>query len=365
MVISGEWPLSVQLTKSVEKKFRPGMLQWHPGHSHVLSAALRTALFHGEPSVAPWVWSMFDPVIGKDGSISGRTDSLASAGAALTLFDLCDTYHEERFMKAADAVMESLSHLPRTESGVFWHMREFPWQIWIEDAALYAPFMAEYGRRKGDEKITEDAVRQLVTVYETLRDSDTGLMYHAYDESRGQRWSDPETGLSPTFWSRAMGFYVLALLITSEHLNPESGDSKILAGIIRSLASSLLTYQDESGLWYQVTDAQRNKDNFPEVSASACFAVMYLRGVRLSILDQSYAEAGYRALDGIRRIYLTRSEDGTLHIDGISPSCGIGGNPYRDGSLKSYCHTSLLRDDLKGVVPLILALLEEEMARKS
>ena len=81
-------------------------------------------------------------------------------------------------------------------------MQEFPWQIWIEDTALYAPFMAEYGIRRGDDSIVEDAVRQLITIYETMRDPETGLLYHAYDESRGQRWADPETGLSPCFWSR-------------------------------------------------------------------------------------------------------------------------------------------------------------------
>ncbi len=362
MVIKGEQPLSLQLTKTIERKFIPGMLQWHPWHSLVLSAALKAALFHQDSSIAPWVWSMLDPVIGDDGTIKGEADTIYSAGAAVTLFDLYDIYHEERFMVAADHVMDELLKLPRTTSGVFWHKREFPWQIWLEDAACYAPFMAEYGVRKGDETITDDAVRQLITVYETLRDPKTGLLYHAYDESRGQRWSDPVTGQSPSFWSRAMGLYILAVIVTAERLPEGSADRKILSDIIRSIAAALLPYQDESGMWYQVTDRSRDRENFLESGASACFAVMYLRGVRLSILEPSYAEAGVRALDGIRRIYLTRNEEGALHIDGISPSCGLGGNPYLDGSLHSYCQGPLLRDDLRGAVPLILALLEEEIS---
>ena len=362
MIISREQPLSLQLAKSIEKRFRPGMLQWHPGHSMVLYAALRSALFHSDPTIAPWVWSMFDPMVNGDGSINGEADRIRSAGAALTLFSLYDIYHEERFMTAADSVMEALRHCHRTTSGVFWHMQEFPWQIWIEDTALYTPFMAEYGIRRGDDSIVEDAVRQLITIYETMRDPETGLLYHAYDESRGQRWADPETGLSPCFWSRGMGLYVLAVLVTLERLPENSADRKILADIVRSIAAALLPYQDESGLWYQVTDMARVKENFLETSASACFAVMYLRGVRLSVLDESYAASGVKALEGIGRIYLSRGEDSSVHIDGISPFCGLGGMPYSDGSVSSYCSAPPLHDDLRGAVPLILALLDQEIA---
>jgi unsaturated rhamnogalacturonyl hydrolase len=36
-----------------------------------------------------------------------------------------------------------------------------------------------------------------------MRDPQTGLYYHGWDESRDQRWADSTTGLSKNFWGRA------------------------------------------------------------------------------------------------------------------------------------------------------------------
>ena len=45
------------------------------------------------------------------------------------------------------------------------------------------------------------------------RDAKTGLLYHAWDESKEQKWANKETGTSPLFWARAMGWYADALLM--------------------------------------------------------------------------------------------------------------------------------------------------------
>ena len=44
------------------------------------------------------------------------------------------------------------------------------------------------------------------------RDAKTGLLYHGWDESKLQGWANPKTGLSPEFWSRSMGWYMMALV---------------------------------------------------------------------------------------------------------------------------------------------------------
>ena len=44
-----------------------------------------------------------------------------------------------------------------------------------------------------------------------LRDYDakTGLYHHAWDESKSQRWANPETGHSPNFWGRSIGLSLI------------------------------------------------------------------------------------------------------------------------------------------------------------
>jgi unsaturated rhamnogalacturonyl hydrolase len=40
----------------------------------------------------------------------------------------------------------------------------------------------------------------------------TGLLYHAWDQSKKERWANPQTGLSASLWARADGWYIMALV---------------------------------------------------------------------------------------------------------------------------------------------------------
>ena len=42
----------------------------------------------------------------------------------------------------------------------------------------------------------------------------------------------------------------------------------------------------------------------------------------------------------------------------IVGGCGLGGNPYRDGSYEYYINEKRVDNDTKGVAPFILAALE-------
>ncbi len=45
----------------------------------------------------------------------------------------------------------------------------------------------------------------------------TGLLYHGYDESKKEKWANKQTGLSPNFWARAMGWYGMGLVDVLEN----------------------------------------------------------------------------------------------------------------------------------------------------
>ncbi len=45
-------------------------------------------------------------------------------------------------------------------------------------------------------------------------------------------------------------------------------------------------------------------------------------------------------------------------IRNICGGCGLGGNPYRDGSYEYYVNEKRFDNDAKGVAPFILAAIE-------
>src|SRR6185369_11921103 len=103
-----------------------------------------------------------------------------------------------------------------------------------------APFYAEYVARFGPASDFDDVVLQLRATRARLRDPATGLLRHGWDESRLQRWADPETGRSPSFWTRSLGWYAMALVDTWEHLPAEHAGRRELAQILVELSQALL-----------------------------------------------------------------------------------------------------------------------------
>ncbi len=355
-------PLSILMAKSVEKRYQPGMMKWHYEHGLVLFASLKAAELHSDPTIYPWVYSMYDRLIEKDGTIDTYREgefNLDQINAGRALFTLEDKSGEERFRLAEDRLKSQLVKQPRCKCGVYWHKEIYPWQIWLDGLYMEGPFNAEYAVRHGDDKSLDDVINQLEITYNTLKDSKTGLLYHAYDESRGQRWSDINTGLSPHFWSRSIGWYLMAVIDVLDFTRENHPKRDVLVSIVKNLSSAVLPFQDESGLWYQVPDLKDREGNYLETSGTSMFAYSFLKSVRLGYLDGSFKAYGLKAIEGIKKLYLTE-ENGEYHLGGICSVAGLGGNPYRDGSFKYYIQEKIATDDFKGVGPFILALTEAE-----
>ncbi|MFA6845333.1 MAG: glycoside hydrolase family 88 protein, partial [Sphaerochaetaceae bacterium] len=182
----------------------------------------------------------------------------------------------------------------------------------------------------------------------------------AYDESRGQRWSDINTGLSPHFWSRAMGWYCMAVLDVLDYLPTDHPGRNILEKIIRQLIPAILKVQDSvTGMWFQVLDEPDRVGNYLETSGTSMFIYTLLKALRVGIVDnKEYKKAALKAFEGMKNRYL----DNEYHLGGICSVAGLGGNPYRDGSFKYYIKEKIATDDFKGVGPFILSCLEVEQS---
>ena len=124
---------------------------------------------------------------------------------------------QEKYRKAAALLREQLKTHPRTSEGGFWHKQIYPSQMWLDGLYMGEPFYAEYAATFHEDAAFDDIARQFVLMELHSRDAKTGLLYHAWDESRKQRWANPATGRSPNFWGRAMGWYAMALVDTLDY----------------------------------------------------------------------------------------------------------------------------------------------------
>lgn len=361
-------PLSLRMSDSVRSRYLPGMMKWHYEHGLVIMAAMMAGDRVGDSSFYDWAYAMYSPLIGEDGSIATYRlgeYNLDQIQAGRLLFDLYDRSKEKRFLLAADVLKEQLRTQPRTLAGIYWHKEIYPWQVWLDGLFMQGPFNALYAVRNNDRTAMDDLVSQLVKTSQLLRDEKSGLLYHAWDESRGQRWSDIDTGLSPHIWDRALGWYITAVIDCIEIFPASYEGRKTLEDLIEGLLEPVLKHQTAAGLWWQVMDAGDRDGNYLETSGSSMFAYCLQKAVTLGLSPdpERYLAAADKAIEALVNTRLREEASGELHLGGICSVAGLGGNPYRDGTFPYYIKEPVVEDDFKGVGPFILALIEQEKRR--
>lgn len=306
--------------------------------------------------------TFIDYFVNEDGSILSydpKEYNLDNVNAGKTLFDLYELTGKEKYRKAIDTVYSQLKGQPRTSTGNFWHKMIYPNQIWLDGLYMAQPFYMQYELTYNHGANCMDSYHQFLNVYRLMRDLRNGLYYHAYDDSKEAFWCDKVTGLSDNFWLRALGWYAMALIDTMEVMPESMGTEKAeLNRIYKELIDSMLPYQDkESGMWYQVVNRGGIMPNYLETSGSAIFAYAIMKSVRLGFLEDSYFTYGQRAFDGICGKYLSE-KDGELQLDGICLVAGLGNTEMREGTFDYYMREPIVKNEAKGVAPLILAYIE-------
>ncbi len=300
--------------------------------------------------------------VNEDGTIKTydvKEYNLDNINAARSLFKLYDLTGKEKYRKALDHVRSQLDTMPRTKAGNFWHKDIYPSQVWLDGLYMAQPFYMEYETKYNKMKGCLDSFNQFKNVEKLMKDPVTGLYYHGYDESREMYWADPETGLSPNFWLRALGWFSASLVDTAEVMHESMYyEYRYLQTMLKNLGDALIPFQDESGMFYQVINKKDDERNYLETSGTALIAYALLKGVRLGYIPERFEEVAEKAFTGITEKYLSRNEDGSPRLGGICLVAGLGGKDHRDGSLEYYFSEPVVENDAKGVAPLIMAYVE-------
>ncbi|MEP6787033.1 MAG: glycoside hydrolase family 88 protein [Acidobacteriota bacterium] len=284
-------------------------------------------------------------------------DNVTPASQMLLLYRATNNL---KYKSIADQFRAQLKTQPRTNEGGFWHKKIYPYQMWLDGLYMGEPFYAEYSMVFGEDN-WNDIANQFVWMEKHARDEKTGLLYHGWDESKQQKWSDKTTGRSPNFWGRAMGWYAMALVDTLEYFPKDNPRRAELIAILNRTAGAIEKFQDkQSGVWWDILDKGGQKGNYHESSASADFVYALARGVREGYLPDRYMSVATKGWEGIKKEFIKVNAQGQTDWEGTVSVSGLGGNPYRDGSYDYYMTEKLRTNDAKGLGPAIRAALEME-----
>jgi unsaturated rhamnogalacturonyl hydrolase len=355
----------------------PATVRWNYENGLILQALMTYArsmepgegnAWHKDLPLVQAVKERIDSLVKEDGSISGyRLDeyNIDHINAGKVILELRKLFGDGRYHRAIKMLLTQLESHPRTSFGSFWHKKIYPNQVWLDGVYMAGPFLSRCAIELDRPAYLDDVCRQIFRVRERMRDSETGLYFHAMDESRSQPWSNPESGLSPHVWGRAVGWLSMALADMLDWMpSTQKGRSsciEMFSDLMRSVAKA----QHESGLWYQVMDRPERTGNYLETSASAMFAYSILKGCRLGYLEASLTAHAKSAIDALIATRVRLEDGDNFHLDGICRVAGLGGTPYRDGSFRYYIGEPIVSDDYKGTGPFIMALTEAVLAKKS
>lgn len=294
-----------------------------------------------------------DALVDGSGNFLFARDELDSIMAGLLLFPLEDVYGGRKYRAAADKLRGLFRTLNKTSEGAFWHKDKYPYQMWLDGLYMGGVFALQYADRYGDRELVPMVLEWEKLMRKHMTDERTGLLYHAWDESRNFPWADPVTGCSPEFWGRSLGWYGMALADFLDILPNDHAGRFELAAALGRFVDALIRFQDgPSGLWHQVVDKGDRADNWLETSCTSLFVYTIVKAVRHGCVGEDRLEAarkGYRGL--MERIRY--DDEGRL----VVPDICIGTSA---GDYAHYVARPRSENDLHGVGAFILACVEME-----
>ena len=344
--------------------------KWNYADGCVLLAAIQLYRATGRESFKEYVLRYTDHYVTESGEIKTykpqdfKLDDVLPGRALIFAWEETG---EERYRTAAEALLEQLKVQPRTPSGNYWHKKVYPNQVWLDGLFMAMPFRMTWDTRYGKKDQYLDIIRQFEQVRINMRDAESGLYYHGFDESRQAFWANQESGCSKNFWLRAIGWYLLGLADTIEEMDRKVYDfMRPLQDTLKEALQGLTAYRDRgTGLLWQVVDHPEIQGNYLETSGSAMVAAAIFKACRMRlILMEKYEPIAEKILDSLVEKMLVE-KDGRLVLDGTCSVAGLGPNPgRRDGSIEYYLSEPIGIDDNKGAAALFMAYAQYLLFKK-
>ncbi len=313
-----------------------------------------------------------DRYIGENGTIlhyDPAEYNLDFIPSGCVLFELYARTGQQRYRAAIETLQNQLRSQPRTSTGSFWHKGIYPNQVWLDGLYMGLPFYTRYELTFGDGQHWDDILLQFQNARKYLYDETTGLYFHAWNETKDVFWADPETGLSPNIWLRALGWYLMAVADVYGLLPVSCAAARQeLAALWREAVDGILRWQEpDSGLFWQLPALPDLPGNYLETSGSLMVAYSLLKGARLGVLEgENYRRKGEEILAGIE-LYQFSLHAGKVSLGGMCKGAGLGpaGNLRRNGTVEYYLSEDIVSDEQKGAGVCMMAYAEYLRAKQA
>ena len=321
---------------------------------------------YGDAQYYTYIQHSMDYYVHEDGTIKDykrdefNIDHLNNGKAVMALYNYS---WKPKYKKAIELMRSQLVDHPRTSEGSFFHKKIYTSQVWLDGLYMGQPFYAEYAKNYHEDTAFNDIARQFMMIEKHTRDPKTGLLYHGWDESKVQKWANKQTGASPNFWGRALGWYGVALVDVLDYFPADHPGRDSIINILNRFVKAVVKVQDaKSGLWYDVVNMPENPKNYKEASASSMLVYTIAKAIRNGYVSSSYLQNANKGYAGIIKEFIEVDAAGQTNLKGTVTVSGLGGTPYRDGSFDYYMSEKVITNDPKGMGAFIMCSVEMEMA---
>jgi len=229
---------------------------------------------------------------------------------------------EPRYREVTDRVWDYLENVAeRTADGGLNHMGFITGsQLWVDSLFMFGIVLNEMASQQGDPRYHQEIVDQIRVFSHHLRDPETGLYRHMYDDRT--RAVKPEENL---FWSRGNAWVFVTLVEVLSVLPLEHASRGDLLSLLNAMAESIAELQDDSGLWHTLLN---DPATYLETSASALYAYGFHKAARVGILSAEYGALAALAMNGILATRLFRDCEDGLIVSGTSHGTSPGDRDY-------------------------------------
>jgi unsaturated rhamnogalacturonyl hydrolase len=241
--------------------------------------------------------------------IQSQQHSLDLIQPAILLLFLAEQYPDDtRYRTAATIVRDMFSKFPVNGEGGFWHKQTYPNEMWLDGIYMAEPFLAKYGAANAScgAYCSDTPVTQATLLSGHVRLA-SGLLLHGWDWDGNAAWCGGAcagasgTGLAPEVWSRALGWYAMALVDILQFLPAGHAGRPSLLSLLSGIAEGAKATQDATtGLWCQVVDKCGEPDNWTESSGSGMLIYAIKTGVDRGDLDAGYLTMVQKAWQGLK-----------------------------------------------------------------
>jgi unsaturated rhamnogalacturonyl hydrolase len=200
----------------------------------------------------------------------------------------------------------------RLSDGTLARHRPLENAMWLDDLYMAVPALAQMGAYTGDQKYTNDAVKQLKQFVPRMFNTQKGIYMHGWIEGM-----DPH----PQFhWARANGWALLTATELLDVLPANHPDRQFVLDQYRAHVKGLASYQAGTGFWHQLLDRD---DSYLETSATAIYTYCIARGINNGWLDaQAYSPMVMLAWNAVSTKVNAKGE-----VEGTCVGTGMGFDP--------------------------------------